>query len=399
VGSPAPEPPLAGKTAQRRRSETLEPRPGPQPFSPAAGADGGDSGCQKIIADFKQDGFSVLRNVLPQAVIEGALQGMNKILDGYAKHLQMRSFINSTFSDLPLDERALTIFQDNPEAVPKFFRSELHGSPEFFDLLAHRVVRRIASCILKTQTLVLYPVYMGRMNLPNLKQNLNGFHQDSLYTYEYFNINASAESMEMLMSSQVNFWAPLKDVSRESGTLVIRRGAENRICRYGELERRVYGERVAELVTDPSELPEEELVLLDDLKAGDLVVFAHHRPHRGTPNRAPGRVRWSMDWRVQSGHVGTMREESGYLVQSDLWEDARLVTRERWGEVAPSPRWSERRSGHAALAWRGGMGWRMELDGSHTATSPDVCVPDGRSSAKKTGRRQASGCHRLHDHP
>mmetsp|Transcript_41018 Transcript_41018/g.98059 ORF Transcript_41018/g.98059 Transcript_41018/m.98059 type:complete len:233 (-) Transcript_41018:44-742(-) len=184
---------------------------------------------------------------------------MNKILDGYAKHLQMRSFINSTFSDLPLDERALTIFQDNPEAVPKFFRSELHGSPEFFDLLAHRVVRRIASCILKTQTLVLYPVYMGRMNLPNLKQNLNGFHQDSLYTYEYFNINASAESMEMLMSSQVNFWAPLKDVSRESGTLVIRRGAENRICRYGELERRVYGERVAELVTDPSELPEEEL--------------------------------------------------------------------------------------------------------------------------------------------
>lgn len=439
--SPAPPPSAASLHRKEVTAVDLQPqgahflqsRSGPRrAFSPGELLDGdaGQLDCEKLVRELQRDGYTVLRNALPKTVIDGALTGMSRILDRYAGALQNQSMINSSYSDLPLDQRALAIFQEHPEVVPKFFRAELHQK-EFYDLFTHRIVRRVAECVLKTRTLVLYPVYMGRMNMPNMKQHENGFHQDAYYTYEYFNANASAESIERFMTSKVNFWAPLKDVDRESGTLMVRRGYENRVGRYNEWAHNIYGYNVTELVTDLSELPLDTIVLLDDLKAGDLVVFAHQTPHRGTPNRAKDRVRWSLDWRLQNGQFSTMRDESGYLIQSDSWDAANLVTRERWTSVKPALRWSERKTaksqgyliqsdilGDANLLTRERPRWserttgtstsasqssssagtRMELDGFHTATAPGSCLRAVSAKGQRSNAELAA-CQQWRDHP
>mmetsp|Transcript_29821 Transcript_29821/g.80718 ORF Transcript_29821/g.80718 Transcript_29821/m.80718 type:complete len:872 (-) Transcript_29821:75-2690(-) len=382
----------------RERSHFVRARSGPKRAFAAERPIDGEAGrvdCSGLVGDLHRDGYAVLRGVLPKPIIDGALQGMSRILDHHAEKLKDAALINSSYSDLPLDERGLALFGDNLEVAPKFFRSELHGSPEFYDLFTHRTVRNVAECVLKTRTLVLYPVYMGRMNLPNHPLQENGFHQDSIYTYEYFNINASAETMETFMASKVNFWAPLKDVDKEIGTLMVRRGFENRMRRYSEWSREVFSSNVTELVTDAAELPSDKLVLLDDLKAGDMVVFLHSTPHRGTPNRARGRVRWSMDWRLQNAQFSTLRPELGYLVQSDR-EDDKLVTRERWARVKPSPRWTERK-GEVRLYTVPAASSELasaESPGMHAATAPDSClsVMDPEGGGLTT-------CQQWRDHP
>eukprot|EP00747_Dinoflagellata_sp_TGD_P146130 gnl/TRDRNA2_/TRDRNA2_176652_c0_seq2.p1 gnl/TRDRNA2_/TRDRNA2_176652_c0~~gnl/TRDRNA2_/TRDRNA2_176652_c0_seq2.p1 ORF type:complete len:774 (-),score=71.45 gnl/TRDRNA2_/TRDRNA2_176652_c0_seq2:29-2350(-) len=295
--------------------------------------------CEILQSLVRNDGYAVLRNVFSRDDIEKALRGASLILDQYEDGLIKDGVLARREHIDDMDERAIRLFGKAPKRVPKYFRKEIHHEI-FFDILAHPDVVAAAKCLLRADELRLYPVYMYRINVPGLEQNMNSFHQDSMYTYAYFKPNASANAMERFMESQINFWAPFKDVDKDVGTLAVRRNYSNKMASFSVANHSMYGKQYSELRVDKPDLPDDEIDPLYDLKAGDLVVFPHYTPHRGLPNTAKGRVRYSMDWRLQDAQYSTMRPEDGCLVQSDY--DSPIMTRSQWTKVKHAPRWSER---------------------------------------------------------
>ena len=75
------------------------------------------------------------------------------------------------------------------QALPTYFRKEAHTAAFYDGFLANERLRELVGCLLATNDLRLYPVYMARGKVPDalsLGAHTVDWHQDAEYTYYWY---------------------------------------------------------------------------------------------------------------------------------------------------------------------------------------------------------------------
>ena len=262
---------------------------------------------------FNRDGYLIMKAFLAPAVIQGAREELNVLVDREAERLMAAGRIEEDFVDAPFETRIGRLFEHCMDAAPTSFRPQLHG-PRLFDLFFHAPLLDVVQFLLGPE-IRLYPNYTARPKFPEWKGTLVLWHQDGGYTAQ------AAHGVEEL--KMVNVWAPLVPATEENGCMQFVPGTH----KLGIVphEKREYYLEIAEEELD---LRLGQAVSIE-VDPGDVVLFHNLMFHCGLPNRTR-MVRWSMDWRYQDATQPTMRRQTGHLARSRKSPEHVVEDREDW---------------------------------------------------------------------
>jgi ectoine hydroxylase-related dioxygenase (phytanoyl-CoA dioxygenase family) len=257
-------------------------------------------------AQFENEGFVILREVIPQPVVAEVRQELSSIVNDIAIGLQAMDHFDDRFENEPFESRLLKLFSFAPELSPTQFRRNLHRRGMFGLFFCPRVLD-LAEEILGSE-IRLYPNYTVRPKLPEDPKTLVLWHQDAAYT-ELDLVKQPAAGMTANDLRMVNVWSPLVPARVENGCMqFVPRTHRIGIVKH---EPRTHYLEIAE-----SELaPRRKDVIDVILDPGDVVLFSNLLFHCGQPNRT-NTIRWSCDWRYQDASQPTLRRENGHLARS-----------------------------------------------------------------------------------
>lgn len=225
---------------------------------------------------FHQDGFIILRNVLPERTLEGVRSTIARAVDVLAQRWMDKGHVSETHDDKSLDERYLTLLRE-VSSVPAAWR-RLMVSPAVYRLWrCDELLGAVRSLV--GDEVYAHGVWACRPRDPMGRTQAVAWHQDAYYY----------KGWEPGDGTLVSVWMPLVPVDAQTGCLQFAAGAHQRGWlprqrlvdgEYGTAERDLEGVDVRTAVMDP----------------GDAVIFADTMPHRSMENTS-GRVRWSIDIR------------------------------------------------------------------------------------------------------
>jgi 1-deoxypentalenic acid 11beta-hydroxylase len=214
---------------------------------------------------FDRDGYVLLRQVVPRAAV-------TPVIDAMVSNLRQQGYLldDGSWSGMPTN---------------KVDDDELHHALPYAAFWRNESMLRLYELVLGQ------PVFVFKQSQPRYVtasdgQYLNPAHQDSCLI----------EPNDDFITA----WTPLCDMPNELGGVEIAVGSQvhgrrehvadalQKNLRYGELPQRGVP---AENVHEPWATA--------DFAIGDLVMFQAHTVHRSVPNRLEGRVRLSIDTRVQ----------------------------------------------------------------------------------------------------
>ena len=81
---------------------------------------------RSVYRQLEEDGYYVLKGMLPDDVVASARSVCERIVDGIARKLVAEGKAASAMEDEPFETRLARLFESHPEDAPRIFREELH---------------------------------------------------------------------------------------------------------------------------------------------------------------------------------------------------------------------------------------------------------------------------------
>lgn len=269
-------------------------------------------------AEFEEQGYLILRQVIPQDALAGARAEIDKLVDDEAAKLLQKGLITDPLKDEPFETRLLRLYENCLDEAPNQFREELHLAglfPIFFNEKALNVAEQFLGPEVR-----LYPNYTIRPKLPDHAASLVLWHQDGGYTA----INSpEAQGQQVGQLRMINVWSPLVPARRQNGCMQFVPGT-HKLGVVPHETREFYLE-----IADEYLKPREASAIDVELDPGDIVLFHNLLFHRGLPNLSQS-VRWSFDWRYQDATQETMRSDVGHIARSRANSEQAIKSPAQW---------------------------------------------------------------------
>ena len=228
-----------------------------------------------LIDSFNRDGFLVVRDAIPGAVLDAFIGVLEAEVDRRAAAMFERGEISEPYAGEPFDTRWYRIWEERGgEPKPPTWHACVFG-PELYALWIHESVLDVVELVVGPE-IQASGDYILRPKLPSL--NLLPWHQDSGYmpaTEQY---------------PWPTVWVPFVPVHAGNGAMQFIPGSHRQPI---QQHRKGDGEVYATPEHDPAAGRE---VVTPKLAPGDFVIFSNYVFHRSTAGRDRS-VRWSIDFR------------------------------------------------------------------------------------------------------
>lgn len=275
------------------------------------------------IQQFHDQGYVILRGVLPPEVVQGVRAELEAMVDAIAEGLLAMDRIADKFEAEPFETRLMKLFRSAPGLQPKSLRRNLHRRGMYGLFFNADLLDRVEQIL--GPEIRLYPNYTVRPKFPDDAGTQVLWHQDAGYT-EYQDGIKSLDGLTVNDLRMVNVWTSLVPARPANGCMQFIPGthklgvvAHDQREHYLEIVREQLEPRLGEAVdveTDP----------------GDVVLFNNLLFHQGQPNTS-GTIRWSCDWRYQDAAQPTLRRENGHLARSAARPEQVVGDADQWARL------------------------------------------------------------------
>ncbi len=229
------------------------------------------------LAEFDEQGFIVLRGVVPTDVTNNLRDVFGALVDRLAKQWFDEGFVDATFEDLPFETRFAKLREQLPPRFATSWRKAL-VSRTVYDLWRQPQLLGPARSLVGDEVYA-HGVWNGRPREPNTPIQKVLWHQDAHYYKSWKDTDGPL----------ISVWQPLVPVDERSGCLQLAAGSH----RAGYLPR-VRG--FNRLFTVAPEALEGYPLVTAEMNPGDVLIFNDLTLHQGLDNKADF-VRWSIDIR------------------------------------------------------------------------------------------------------
>ena len=273
---------------------------------------------------FHDDGFFVLRGVLPDEAMRPLIDELENKIDDLTKEAVSEGLldVSKTFDDAPFDRR-LALVCDACRERNWIWRRLQHGkykSPGMFQLRTAPELLDIVESLIGPE-IYGHPQYALRAKMPNHEETVVPWHQDLGYL-------VPEDAGETLF---VNCWLPFVDATGENGCLQVIRGSH----RFGFLPHEKLLDMADHTATKgipEADIPEGEIVTCEVSKS-DVLLTMERVVHRSIPNRSDT-VRWSLDTRYSQLGLPTGRTYTpGFVARSAANPDQVAKSYEDWVRI------------------------------------------------------------------
>lgn len=288
------------------------------------------------VAEFKQQGLLIARDVLTDADLQPVIDGINQIVDERARDLYDRGFIQDLHEDKGFEQRYAYIYKQSVKVGAGLDIMQLRSEALFRFLFNDHLLDALEDLI--GPELACNPIQHLRAKLPTRitgkGQGLSGnvpWHQDVAVTWE-----------EADHSDIITCWIPLVDATAERGCMQVIPGISDR----GYLEHQVEGGTTIKEHVFPHDVEPITAVC----PRGGIVFMDKFTPHMGMTNQSDV-VRWTLDLRYQPiGHASGRPFQPSFIVRSkanpESVEDDFAAWGQRWDEALEN---SKGYSGHRTV--------------------------------------------------
>jgi hypothetical protein len=232
------------------------------------------------VAQFHQDGYLVLEDVLSPTDLQPVIDEINEAVDAGARRLHAEGELSSLYEEEGFETRLTRITAETERLYWSICSGQLCG-PGIFGLLTHPRLLDMAESLLGEE-LIASSAYRLRPKIPGFAHGVVPWHQDS----GYFEPHCDSGLI-------LTMWVALVDATEERGCMQMLPGAH-----HGPVARHYSNRERRYLEILPADLPAGE-VRTEPVRAGGVVLFGNRTPHQSTPNTTDV-IRWSMDLRYQS---------------------------------------------------------------------------------------------------
>lgn len=229
----------------------------------------------------REDGFVVLRDVVPRERVRAVLRRFGRLGDEMIATLRRDGATVVDADDVP-DERRLAVAtaRCRPELarLGRSWRREVIGD-EIYALQTDPRLGEVAAAILGDEVYG-HTVLNARPKLPDQQLTTVPWHQDGAYFGPHY-----------VGQRILTAWLPLVDVDERNGCMQVALGSH----RYGLVSHHVESAEGGFLeITGGA--PRADVVATCAMAPGDVLLFEQLMWHRSLPNVSDG-VRWSVDLR------------------------------------------------------------------------------------------------------
>ena len=238
-------------------------------------------------ARFERDGYFVVRDALPDSVLQPIRDLIERNVDAHARELQTKGEIESIHADASFERRLALLYRDSESRLRSW--NTFLFSPELYALVRHPAILDALQPLLGAE-ISFNGDYHLRPKLPGSTYTAFPLHQDSQYY--------GPETGHILV---ISVWIPLVDVDERNGCLCLIPGSH----KWGLLP----GARRADHnMVSFEDVEQRGTPVPEPMRCGDFLAFHNLTFHGSRVNRSDG-VRWSVDVRF--------RETPGYRAQSE----------------------------------------------------------------------------------
>lgn len=237
-------------------------------------------------ATYDEQGFIVLRGVVPAEVTAGLQEVFEGVVDRMAKDWYDEGFVTDTADNLPFEKRFAALREQLP---PKFATSwrKILVSPAVFALWQRPELLGPARSLVGDEVYA-HGVWNGRPREPNTAIQKILWHQDAHYY----------KAWDQTDGPLISVWQPLVPADERAGCLQLAVGSH----RSGYLERH-RGFNSLFTVNDDDLAGYE--IFTAEMNPGDVLIFSDLTLHQGLDNHSDY-VRWSIDIRYGAATPGVM---------------------------------------------------------------------------------------------
>ena len=239
---------------------------------------------------WENDGYLLLKNVVPESAINGVRDSFAQVVDGIIRELKKDGIIEDEGVELPFETRFAQIAGEHANRFGRSWRNQV-ATPEVFEI--HHAPRLVDAIGQLTGTDVIgHPVFNARPKLPGQQLTVVPWHQDSGYF--------GTVSEDSLIPTA---WIPLVPVDETNGCLQVVAGSH----RSGVIDHRTE-EREGRFLEVLDELVDDSCIFTCPMEVGDALVFHNLTLHRSLPHTTSEIVRWAIDIRYlrDGDHPGTI---------------------------------------------------------------------------------------------
>lgn len=277
---------------------------------------------QRLLEKFEEDGFIILKGIIPINLLEEARKELEKIVDHHAEMLFEKKLITDKFENEAFVVRMFKLYEHCLQEAPHLFRTELHKegfyglffNPKLLDFVQELIGNEIR----------LYPNYTVRPKFPEYEGTRVLWHQDGGYTEKAAG-SEDEDSVDQLRMT--NIWAPLVPATKENGCMQFIAGT-HRLGSVPHVKKKYYLE-----IADEYLLPRLKDAIDIELNPGDIVMFHNLLFHQGQPNLSK-QIRWSVDWRYQDAIQSTLRRQNGHIARSLSNSEQVVKNKEEWAGLS-----------------------------------------------------------------
>ena len=277
------------------------------------------------IQQFKDDGFLIIRDLLPREAVQPLIDELAQQVDEATKEAVKRGLLDpeNTFDGAPFETRLALVCKACSERNwpwHHYFSSQKPRTAGMFTLRRAPALLDVVESLTGPEILA-HPQFSYRAKLPDQEITVIPWHQDLAYL-------RPEEAGDTLV---VNFWIPLVKATAANGCMEVMRGSH----RLGLLPHRrlisTPGHKGATGIPDTG-LPTCEIVA-GEVDVGDVLMTTERLVHRSIPNRS-NTVRWSVDTRYNQIGLPTGRENVPGFVARSLKNPERIArSHQDWNQL------------------------------------------------------------------
>lgn len=232
-------------------------------------------------AQWRDDGYLLLREVIDKPVIDGMCAVFAAVVDRMLAQLKDEGVIDELGEDLPLETRFAKVAGAHAGKFGRSWRNAIR-SPELYDLhLAPKLVDVMTQLI--DGEVLGHPVWNARPKMPSQQLTVVPWHQDSSYFGEGSD-----------KSQIITVWIPLVEATKANGCLQVMPGSHKLgLLTHHQEDREGKFLEVSQAV-DPDK------AVTCEMQPGDALIFDNLMLHQSLAN-VTDVVRWSVDIRYYRG--------------------------------------------------------------------------------------------------
>jgi phytanoyl-CoA hydroxylase len=290
---------------------------------------------------FVEEGYVVVEDVLdPDRDIQPVLDEYDGVLDGIAESLHAEGVLESTYRDLPFEQRLIQVCAESGRNFPQHFDFSLpqrgitgdtpiHVGPAVFGMLTNPRLLDLVEDVIGPE-IYSNPTQHIRMKLP--KRAVEKGSNNGLVTKIPWHQDNGVLMPEADEASILTVWMPLNAATIENGCVQVlprsHRGGLEPHCPTGYT------------VAIPKKLLAEEQAVALPMRPGSVLLMTQRTVHSSLDNVTDDQVRISMDLRYQPVGQPTGRPAfavAGFIARSAAHPEAVLrdpaAWAQRWYEV------------------------------------------------------------------